>query len=80
MKFSSGAIESNFTPSKSKLIEIMCHPGYITGVNGGCGSGPDEFSQSIDREWELEQFTSTELKFLLQSYSVHFERYLAPKC
>ena len=35
--------------------ELMVHPGYRTGSEGGCGpAGPDDFSQSADREHEMD--------------------------
>jgi chitin disaccharide deacetylase len=41
-------------PSCSGFCELMCHPGAPTDEHSlaGCGSGPDEFSQSPDREAE----------------------------
>ncbi|XP_010875233.2 carbohydrate deacetylase isoform X2 [Esox lucius] len=34
--------------------ELMVHPGYPSQPQeGGCGEGPDDFSQSVDREHEL---------------------------
>lgn len=36
------------------VCELMVHPGNRTGSSGGCGAGPDEFSQSPDREHEME--------------------------
>lgn len=42
-------------PSNSVYTcELMVHPGYRTGSKGGCGTGPDEFSQSADREYEMD--------------------------
>lgn len=34
------------------VCELMVHPGNRTGSVGGCGNGPDDFSQSLDREHE----------------------------
>lgn len=34
--------------------ELMVHPGYPSHPQeGGCGEGPDDFSQSADRQHEL---------------------------
>ncbi|XP_062589410.1 carbohydrate deacetylase-like [Saccostrea cucullata] len=33
--------------------ELMVHPGYKTGLEGGCGDGPDDFSRSPEREHEM---------------------------
>ena len=34
--------------------ELMVHPGYPSyPQEGGCGEGPDDFSQSADRQHEL---------------------------
>ena len=34
--------------------ELMVHPGYPSHqLEGGCGEGPDDFSQSEDRQHEL---------------------------
>lgn len=35
-------------------VELMVHPGYPSHpLQGGCGEGPDDFSQSSDRLHEL---------------------------
>lgn len=34
-------------------LELMTHPGYLTKDVGGCGNGPDDFSESLDREREI---------------------------
>jgi hypothetical protein len=41
--------------------ELMVHPGYRTGTNGGCGIGPDNFSLSADREHEMSILRSKEM-------------------
>ena len=50
-------------------VEYMVHPGYPAkpGI-GGCGPGPDEFSQDPARLNELQHLTSTEM---LQFYKEH---------
>ncbi|EDO47462.1 predicted protein [Nematostella vectensis] len=60
----------------SNTCELMVHPGYASTAGcGGCGGGPDEFAQSLDREHELHILTSESFRsfldsqnFLLQSY------------
>ena len=42
--------------------ELMVHPGYKTGDVGGCGCGPDDFSQSAHREHEMSILQSKEMK------------------
>ncbi len=45
-------------------VELMVHPGYPCDPNkevGGCGSGPDDFSQSQDRLHEMNVLTSSEV-------------------
>lgn len=38
--------------------ELMVHPGYRTRLIGGCGAtGPDDFSQSVDREHEMDMLS-----------------------
>ncbi|XP_068995427.1 carbohydrate deacetylase [Embiotoca jacksoni] len=37
--------------------ELMVHPGYPSTQEGGCGEGPDDFSQSTDRQHELSVLT-----------------------
>jgi predicted glycoside hydrolase/deacetylase ChbG (UPF0249 family) len=56
------SLEKLFKTSES--VEIMCHPGYRSEpFIGGCDSslGPDEFSQSKDREHELNVLCSESL-------------------
>ena len=40
------------------IVEFMSHPGYASTSRGGCGSGPDEFSRSLEREHELDELIS----------------------
>ncbi|KAM4809346.1 carbohydrate deacetylase isoform 2-T2 [Rhinophrynus dorsalis] len=48
--------------NSSVSIELMTHPGYPSDPQeGGCGEGPDEFSQSRDRLHELEVLKSSSL-------------------
>lgn len=44
-------------------IELMAHPGYPSvPPGGGCGEGPDGFSQSWERLHELETLKNSELQ------------------
>ncbi|MFT7805043.1 UPF0249 protein ydjC-like [Arapaima gigas] len=43
-------------------VELMVHPGYPSDPQqGGCGEGPDSFSQSLDRQHELDTLMDPEL-------------------
>ncbi|XP_036382692.1 carbohydrate deacetylase [Megalops cyprinoides] len=43
-------------------MELMVHPGYPSDPQqGGCGQGPDDFSQSSDRQHELDTLTDPRL-------------------
>uniref|UniRef100_A0A8C6NXE5 Carbohydrate deacetylase n=1 Tax=Nothobranchius furzeri TaxID=105023 RepID=A0A8C6NXE5_NOTFU len=45
--------------------ELMVHPGYPSYTQeGGCGGGPDDFSQSSDREHELGMLTEPSVQEL----------------
>ena len=44
------------------VCELMVHPGKKTGNAGGCGNGPDVFSQSEDREHEMDVLMSDSLR------------------
>lgn len=59
-------------------VEIMCHPGYRSQpCIGGCDSslGPDEFSQSQDREHELEVLCGEILKDFYTSPKFNFKSF-----
>ncbi|XP_061187842.1 carbohydrate deacetylase-like [Saccostrea echinata] len=43
----------NSTGNDVITCELMVHPGYKTGMEGGCGDGPDDFSRSPQREHEM---------------------------
>ena len=53
--------------------ELMVHPGYRCRGFGGCGSGPDDFACSNEREHELDILNSDELKefYLKQHFKLH---------
>ncbi len=45
----------NHHVNASSTFEFMTHPGYCTSPgHGGCGNGADDFSQSKDREHEMD--------------------------
>nr|XP_025036058.1 carbohydrate deacetylase isoform X3 [Pelodiscus sinensis] len=49
--------------SRTVTIELMVHPGYPTiPPAGGCGEGPDDFSQSWERLHELQILMNPELQ------------------
>ncbi|NXA51913.1 YDJC deacetylase, partial [Nothocercus julius] len=49
--------------SSSVSVELMVHPGYpSTPDAGGCGEGPDDFSQSWERLHELQTLMEPELQ------------------
>lgn len=51
--------------------ELMVHPGYPSlPREGGCGEGPDDFSQSPDRQHELGVLTDPALSTLYQRMGV----------
>lgn len=53
---SSGTTSSSASGCNKPVVtaELMVHPGYPSHPQeGGCGEGPDEFSQSADRQHEL---------------------------
>jgi predicted glycoside hydrolase/deacetylase ChbG (UPF0249 family) len=55
-------------PSDARSVELMTHPGLRVppGEPAGCGSGPDAFAQSEDRELELAFLTSAAAREQLQ--------------
>ncbi|CAF1209033.1 unnamed protein product [Adineta steineri] len=59
------------------FAELMCHPGYPSDpLIGGCGTEqPDEFSQSIDRQYEFDILSSDYLRNLLENYNVRLSIY-----
>ncbi len=46
--------ETTYEP-RNLSIELMVHPGFVCKASepGGCGTGPDEFSMSTDRQHEM---------------------------
>ena len=53
-------LEGNFKNGVIRSCELMVHPGYPC-KSGGCGQGPDDFSQSADRLHEMNIIQSEEL-------------------
>ncbi|EMP40268.1 UPF0249 protein ydjC like protein [Chelonia mydas] len=61
------SLMTQFSPqhqqSRTVTIELMVHPGYPTiPPVGGCGDGPDDFSQSWERLHELQTLMNPELQ------------------
>uniref|UniRef100_A0A8C3Y767 Carbohydrate deacetylase n=1 Tax=Catharus ustulatus TaxID=91951 RepID=A0A8C3Y767_CATUS len=58
-------------PSSAGTIELMVHPGYpsVPPV-GGCGEGPDDFSQSWERLHELQTLIEPELQSYYKSRNI----------
>ena len=58
---------------KSNVVELMVHPGYQN-INeiGGCGCGPDEFSKSYDRLYELKVLSSPDISNFYQRNNIQF--------
>ncbi|XP_039580201.1 carbohydrate deacetylase isoform X1 [Passer montanus] len=58
-------------PRSSAAIELMVHPGYpsVPPV-GGCGEGPDDFSQSWERLHELQTLIKPELQSHYKSRNI----------
>ncbi|XP_050779963.1 carbohydrate deacetylase [Gopherus flavomarginatus] len=61
------SLMTQFSPqhqqSRTVTIELMVHPGYPTiPPVGGCGEGPDDFSQSWERLHELQTLMNPDLQ------------------
>ncbi|KAL3321038.1 hypothetical protein Ciccas_000277 [Cichlidogyrus casuarinus] len=59
-------------------IELMVHPGYpLTekDTEAGCGSGPDDFSKSSDRDYELNFLKSQQFSDLMQTFGINLQRF-----
>lgn len=58
-------------PQRIVTIELMVHPGYpsVPPV-GGCGEGPDDFSQSWERLHELQTLMQPELQSHYKSRNI----------
>ncbi|NXJ04588.1 YDJC deacetylase, partial [Odontophorus gujanensis] len=56
---------------RAVTIELMVHPGYPSiPPRGGCGGGPDDFSQSWERLHELHTLTTPELQSHYRARSI----------
>lgn len=62
---------------KGVIIELMCHPGFPSDrFIGGCGTErPDEFSQSIERQYEYNMLSSKIFKNILEKYNMNLSNY-----
>ncbi|NXD95582.1 YDJC deacetylase, partial [Chaetorhynchus papuensis] len=57
--------------SRTVTIELMVHPGYPSVPPiGGCGEGPDDFSQSWERLHELQTLIKPELQSYYKSRNI----------
>ncbi|NXA90376.1 YDJC deacetylase, partial [Melanocharis versteri] len=57
--------------SSTATIELMVHPGYPSvPPTGGCGEGPDDFSQSWERLHELQTLIKPELQSHYKSRNI----------
>ncbi|XP_037115441.1 carbohydrate deacetylase isoform X1 [Syngnathus acus] len=60
--FSMSSCVASSPEERVVTAELMVHPGYPShSQKGGCGEGPDEFSQSDDRQHELSVLTDLSL-------------------
>lgn len=69
----SGTTSSSASSCNQPVItgELMVHPGYPSHPQvGGCGEGPDDFSQSADRQHELSTLRDPSLLELYSQKSV----------
>ncbi|CAF0743129.1 unnamed protein product [Didymodactylos carnosus] len=71
LKISIEANKNKMTASNT-VCEFMCHPGFPSDpCNGGCSfEGPDDFSQSHERQHEYDLLSSNEFSKLLNSYNI----------
>ncbi|CAC5374505.1 Carbohydrate deacetylase [Mytilus coruscus] len=58
--------------------ELMVHPGYRTKEEGGCGTGPDEFSQSDQRELEMDILCDSDMLDFYREMEIELVSF--PKC
>ena len=55
--------------------ELMTHPGYACKGPGGCGDGPDNFSESPDREYEKSILESEEMRSFYKASGITLTSY-----
>ncbi|XP_072015583.1 carbohydrate deacetylase-like [Amphiura filiformis] len=81
-----GHLEQALTAAENKLygdtttspltFELMTHPGCCTSPgHGGCGGGPDDFSQSKDREYEMSVLRSSDWKKVIATHNMDLGSY-----
>ncbi|NXF95775.1 YDJC deacetylase, partial [Eubucco bourcierii] len=71
MEFTSKAPTHPMPQSRTVTIELMVHPGYPSVPPiGGCGEGPDDFSQSWERLHELQTLMQPELQSHYKSRNI----------
>ncbi|NXJ67427.1 YDJC deacetylase, partial [Rostratula benghalensis] len=62
---------SKVPQSRVVTIELMVHPGYPSvPPAGGCGEGPDDFSQSCERLHELQMLMKPELQSHYKTHNI----------
>ena len=69
----SGTTSRRSSDSNQPVVtaELMVHPGYPSPPQeGGCGEGPDDFSQSADRQQELSVLSNPSLLAFYSQESV----------
>ncbi|NXP75518.1 YDJC deacetylase, partial [Ramphastos sulfuratus] len=71
VEFTSKAPAHPTPQSRTVTIELMVHPGYPSVPPiGGCGEGPDDFSQSWERLHELQTLMQPELQSHYKSRNI----------
>ncbi|NXR43037.1 YDJC deacetylase, partial [Zosterops hypoxanthus] len=64
-------LRAGAAPGGGGTIELMVHPGYPSvPPTGGCGEGPDDFSQSWERLHELQTLIKPELQSYYKSRNI----------
>ena len=61
--------------SRPVTCELMTHPGYPCKGPGGCGDGPDDFSQSPDREHEKSILECEEMRNFYKANNITLMSY-----
>ncbi|NWT61460.1 YDJC deacetylase, partial [Erythrocercus mccallii] len=71
LQLAAKAAHSSSSSSSTVTIELMVHPGYPSvPPAGGCGQGPDDFSQSWERLHELQTLIKPELQSHYKSRNI----------
>ncbi|XP_066055993.1 carbohydrate deacetylase [Chamaea fasciata] len=64
-------LRARAAPGGAVTLELMVHPGYPSvPPTGGCGEGPDDFSQSWERLHELQTLIEPELQSYYKSRNI----------